>query len=198
VRPDGSEIRGIVPLMHRHEVEPSDAHTHTVVREHAPRCRVVDGEAFAVMFGASYHADYATTLSAPDDVADVAEVTARTLAESHNDPDLEGHQPWDVIDLRRLREIDPALAAFESALSAVSSARPGWQTTREQEDVCPVVTVRGDTWDEYLATPRQDRPARDPAQDAPRRGNRRADDRDRATDRGGHRGFHRAAQQTLR
>ena len=23
---------------------------------------------------------------------------------------------------------------------------------REQEDVCPVVTVRGDTWDEYLAT----------------------------------------------
>ena len=42
---------------------PADASTHTVLREHAPRCRVVDGEAFAVMFGASYHADYATLLA---------------------------------------------------------------------------------------------------------------------------------------
>ena len=80
--PDGDEIRGIVPLMHRHEVEPADASTHTVLREHDPRCRVVDGEAFAVMFGASYHADYATLLASPADVANVAQVTARTLAES--------------------------------------------------------------------------------------------------------------------
>jgi len=149
--PDGSEIRGIVPLMHRHEVEPTDAHTHTVLREHAPRCRVVDGEAFAVMFGASYHADYATVLASPADLPQVAQMTARTLAESHTDPELDGHQPWDVIDLRRLREVDAALAALESALSEVGSAIK-WQTTREQEDVCPVVTVRGDTWDEYLAT----------------------------------------------
>ncbi len=75
--PDGDEIRGIVPLMHRHEVEPGDASSHTVLREHEPRCRVVDGEAFAVMFGASYHADYATILASVDDVADVAAVAAR-------------------------------------------------------------------------------------------------------------------------
>ena len=139
--PDLDEIRGIVPLMHRHEVEPSDVHTHTVLREHAPRCRVVDGEAFAVMFGASYHADYATILASPDDVGDVADVAARSI-ESQTDDDTDGHQPWDVVDLRRLRAVDPALVALESA----------WRTTREEEDVCPVVTVRGDTWDEYLAT----------------------------------------------
>ena len=139
--PDGDEIRGIVPLMHRHEVEPTDAHTHTVLREHAPRCRVVDGEAFAVMFGASYHADYATILASPEHVTDVAEVAARGI-DTQSADDLDGHQPWDVVDLRRLRAIDPALPALEAA----------WHTTREEEDVCPVVTVRGDTWDEYLAT----------------------------------------------
>ena len=42
--------------------------------------------------------------------------------------------------------------ALESASCAVSTQTLNWQTTREQEDVCPVVTVRGDTWDEYLAT----------------------------------------------
>ena len=149
--PDGNEIRGIVPLMHRHEVEPGDASTHTVLREHDPRCRVVDGEAFAVMFGASYHADYATLLASATDVSSVAMATARSQAESHEDPELDGHQPWDVIDLRRLREVDPALPALESAFRDVDETL-GWQTTREQEDVCPVVTVRDDTWDEYLAT----------------------------------------------
>jgi CelD/BcsL family acetyltransferase involved in cellulose biosynthesis len=138
---DGDDIRGIVPLMHRHEVEPSDAHTHTVLREHAPRCRVVDGEAFAVMFGASYHADYATILASPGNVVDVASIAASTIEKQRED-DLDGHRPWDVVDLRRLRAVDPALPALESA----------WRTTREEEDVCPVVTVRGDTWDDYLAT----------------------------------------------
>jgi CelD/BcsL family acetyltransferase involved in cellulose biosynthesis len=71
----------------------------------------------------------------------VAEVTARTIQIPTGD-DLDGHQPWDVVDLRRLRAVDPALPALERA----------WQTTREEEDVCPVVTVRGDTWDDYLAT----------------------------------------------
>jgi len=35
---------------------------------------------------------------------------------------------------------------------AVVGDRERWSVFREQEDVCPVVTVHGDTWDDYLAT----------------------------------------------
>jgi CelD/BcsL family acetyltransferase involved in cellulose biosynthesis len=137
---DDTEARAIAPLMHRHEVEAEDLPTHTTVREHSPTCRNVDGEQMAIMFGASYHADYATILTAPRD-ADAA-ADAMAVAFAGNDARFDGDQPWDVIDLRRLRMNDPALPALESALDA----------EREQEDVCPVVTVRGSTWDEYLAT----------------------------------------------
>jgi CelD/BcsL family acetyltransferase involved in cellulose biosynthesis len=95
------------------------------------------------MFGASYHADYATILAAPEDVPAVADVMATTLAAQR--------EQWDVIDLRRLRADDQALPALESTLRA-AAAQNGWRFKHEQEDVCPVVTVRGDTWDEYLAT----------------------------------------------
>jgi CelD/BcsL family acetyltransferase involved in cellulose biosynthesis len=93
------------------------------------------------MFGASYHADYATILAHPAHVAEVAQVAARAI-ESQSEDDIAGHRPWDVVDLRRLRAVDPALPALEAA----------WQTDREEEDVCPVVTVRGESWDEFLAT----------------------------------------------
>ena len=146
---DSAEIRAIVPLMHRHEVEPDDLPTHTVVRQHSPRCQPVPTEARAVMFGASYHADYATVLAADDDLPQASEAVARALASSSERSDAE--QPWDVVNLRRMREVDGALPALESALRSVGKAE-GWRVTREQEDVCPVVTVRGDTWDEYLAT----------------------------------------------
>ena len=146
---DADDVRAIVPLMHRHEIEPDDAPTHTVVREHAPSYRFVDGNAKAVMFGASYHADYATVLAAPSDLPGVGLTVAKGLA---NTPDqLDGNQPWDVVDLRRLREVDPALDALQDAFNEVFEAY-GWNVLREQEDVCPVITVRGDTWDEYLAT----------------------------------------------
>jgi CelD/BcsL family acetyltransferase involved in cellulose biosynthesis len=147
--PESDVLRAIVPLMHRHEVEPQDAPTHTVIREHAPRCRAVDGDAQAVMFGASYHADYATVLADDRDLDSVALTVAQELADTSDR--LDGCQPWDVVDLRRLREVDPALAALESAFSDVGEQQ-GWSVFREQEDVCPVVTVRGNTWDEYLAT----------------------------------------------
>ncbi|MEX2546494.1 MAG: GNAT family N-acetyltransferase [Chloroflexota bacterium] len=147
--PDSPEIRAIVPLMHRHEVEPDDLPTATVVREHSPICQPVPGEANAVMFGASYHADYATVLVADADLEAVAAAAAHALADSHAQYD--GDQPWDVVDLRRLREMDPVLAALESAFRTIGT-NEGWSVAREQEDVCPVVTVRGDTWDEYLAT----------------------------------------------
>jgi len=144
-----AEIRAIVPLMHRHEVEPDDIPTATVVREHSPICQPVSGEANAVMFGASYHADYATILASEQDLESAALATAVALADSHAQYDDD--QPWDVVDLRRLREVDPALPALESAFATTGSG-DGWSVAREQEDVCPIVTVRGDTWDEYLAT----------------------------------------------
>ena len=52
--------------MHRHEVEPGDALTHTTMR-HGDGARADPGpaDAKAVFFGASYHADYATILAAP-------------------------------------------------------------------------------------------------------------------------------------
>ena len=75
---DGSaEPVAIVPLMHRHEVEPSDALTHTTMRHGADAdLTAVAPDATAVFFGASYHADYATILSAPDDLPAVAEAVA--------------------------------------------------------------------------------------------------------------------------
>ncbi|HUR16264.1 MAG TPA: GNAT family N-acetyltransferase [Candidatus Limnocylindrales bacterium] len=143
------ETRAIVPLMHRHEVEADDASTHTVVREHAPRCAPVDGQAMAIMFGASYHADYATALAAPEDLGAAAVTLAHALADESQL--FDGDALWDVVDLRRLRGMDPSLPALDAAMRAVGEDH-GWRTNCEEEDVCPVVTVRGDTWDEYLAT----------------------------------------------
>jgi CelD/BcsL family acetyltransferase involved in cellulose biosynthesis len=134
------EVRAIVPLMHRHEIEADDVPTHTTVREHSPTCRNVDGEKMAVMFGASYHADYATILAASADLQPTAEGLVGTLRDG---PRFDEDQAeWDVVDLRRLAGWDPALAALEAAFGM----------EREQEDVCPVVDVLADTWDDYLAT----------------------------------------------
>ena len=96
---------GIVPLMHRHEVEPDDLERRTSIRhQDGARLTPVPPDAKAVFFGASYHADYATLLAAPDDLAAVAEATADYLAHG-GDP----HHPakWDAVDLRRLRCGDP-------------------------------------------------------------------------------------------
>ncbi len=141
---DGQDIRAIVPLMHRHEVEPTDIIDRTVLRQTPPTTRSLPADAKAVFFGASYHADYATILAAPADLPAVA----RALAEHLADP-APGAEPWDVVDLRRLRVADPALAALERALHEME---PGWQVIRETEDVCPVVSAPGPDWDEYLAT----------------------------------------------
>ncbi len=148
-RIDWQLVRGIVPLMHRHEVEPDDILTKTVLRErdHGADCRVVPPDAKAIFFGASYHADYATILAAPADLAAVTEAVAESFTHA---PDPEhGSQDWDVVDLRRLRAEDPALAALESALKATDRT---WDVSREQEDVCPVITAPSADWDEYLAT----------------------------------------------
>ena len=67
-RPDARPV-GIVPLMHRHEVEPGDIELRTTIRhQDGPAITAVPPDAKAVFFGASYHADYATLLAAPDDL----------------------------------------------------------------------------------------------------------------------------------
>ena len=138
---DWSAVRAIVPLMHRHEVEPEDAECRTSVRPHIETGTQVPGEAKGIFFGASYHADYASVLADPADLPAAAIATANELASPPDSSD--GTTPWDVVDLRRLRPTDPALTALESALAA----QTGWRVVRELEDVCPVVTAPSGDWD---------------------------------------------------
>jgi CelD/BcsL family acetyltransferase involved in cellulose biosynthesis len=147
---DPAAIRAIAPLMHRHEVEPQDAATATRMRHGHPTGSSVRPTAKAIFFGANYHADYATILTGPADLQAVAEAVVQALAAP---PDLvHGDTEWDVVDLRRLRHDDPMLPALQVAF-ADQSARFGWHVTREQEDVCPVLTLPEDgDWETYLAS----------------------------------------------
>jgi CelD/BcsL family acetyltransferase involved in cellulose biosynthesis len=151
--PGGIEtVVAIAPLMHRHEVEPTDAATHTALRRDGPgRMTPVAPTAKAVFFGAAYHADYATILSDPADLPSVAAALAAALAApaTRDDPHPD---PWDVVDLRRLRCGDPAADAVVAAMRA-RAATEGWRVAVEREDVCPVVTLPdGGDFDDYLAT----------------------------------------------
>ena len=142
-------IAAIVPLMHRHELEPDDALTATVLRRRRAERTHVRPEAKAIFFGAAYHTDYATILCAADDLPKVTTALAHELG---GPPDVQhGTQEWDVVDLRRLRSGDPTLSALEAALGSVAGEH-GWTVVREQEDVCPVVTVEADDWEGYLGT----------------------------------------------
>ena len=150
-REDQQAIRAIVPLMHRHEVEPQDASTATSLRHATTGTTTpVAPTAKAIFFGASYHADYATILSDPADLPEVGRAVVDALASG---PDrAHGAKDWDVVDLRRLRADDPALSALQAAFDA-RAPREGWTVTRELEDVCPVLTLpaAGD-WEAYLDT----------------------------------------------
>ena len=145
--PAGDEPVAIVPLMHRHEVEPTDTLTHTTLRHGAKMdLTPVEPTATAVFFGASYHADYATILTAPADLPAVAEAVADHLA------DTTGRHPWDVVDLRRLRCEDPTADALAAAFGAREIAE-GWTLNLEREDVCPVLTLpAGTDMDGFLGT----------------------------------------------
>ena len=130
----------IVPLMHRHVVEASDAATHTMLRHGSPtNLTPVAPTAKAVYFGASYHADYATILADPADLPAVADALADALgAEAHPDPDHPAE--WDVVDLRRLRTGDPAIDALAAEFGAREMGE-GWTLNLEREEVCPVATL---------------------------------------------------------
>ncbi len=139
----------IVPLMHRHEVEAIDETTHTTMR-HAQGVPLtpVEPTARAVFFGASYHADYATVLTAPDDLPAVADAIAQYL--SGDTGEAGDDAGWDVVDLRRLRCGDPTGEELAAAFRrAATSCR--WDVAVEREDVCPVIVLpQGADFDGFL------------------------------------------------
>ncbi|HEX7472892.1 MAG TPA: GNAT family N-acetyltransferase, partial [Candidatus Limnocylindrales bacterium] len=138
--PAGSGPVAIVPLMHRHEVEPGDAEGRSTIRHGREEALTpVEPTAKAIFFGASYHADYATILAGPADLPAVAAALVSHLA-APAAPEDDHPTPWDVVDLRRLRCGDPASDALADAFEAAASAA-GWTVVREREDVCPVVTL---------------------------------------------------------
>jgi CelD/BcsL family acetyltransferase involved in cellulose biosynthesis len=150
--PDAEPI-AIVPLMHRHEVEPSDALEHTTIRHRSGIALTpVPPTAKAIFFGASYHADYATALTAPEDLDAVAAAVVDALADGPSKDD-EHPMPWDVVDLRRLRCGDPTAAALSTAFES-RAAEQDWTVHLEREDVCPVATIPTDVSDidGFLAT----------------------------------------------
>ena len=138
----------IAPLMHRHVVEPSDAETHTTIRHSDARpLTEVPPDACAVYFGASYHADYATLLAHPADMPAAADAVMDYLSDARRDLD-----PWAVVDLRRLRQADPATDVLSSAFGQREMAE-GWTLNVEREDVCPVIRLPdGADFDAYLGT----------------------------------------------
>ena len=142
----------IVPLMHRHEVEPGDADTASKIRHgDGSNLTPVPPTAKAVFFGASYHADYATILAAPADLPAVAAALVDHLA-APDPSDADHPAPWDAIDLRRLRCGDPAADALAVAFGR-REISDGWTLNLEREDVCPVVTIPdGIGFEDYLSS----------------------------------------------
>ena len=144
----------ILPLMRRHAVESGDQAAHTALRHgHEAPLTPVPSEATTLFMGASYHADYATLLAAPTDLADASRAIAAHLAGRESAAGTgPGTEPWDVIDLRRLRCGDPAGDALVAAFEALAPAQ-GWAVTVEREDVCPVATIPDSAdFDGFLAT----------------------------------------------
>jgi hypothetical protein len=151
-RADASRPLAIVPLMHRHEVEPTDPLTQSTMRHGGPTTLTpVDPSAKAVFFGATYHADYATVLAPPEVLPQVAEAVVAHLAAPPSPFDPHP-SPWDAVDLRRLRCGDPAAEALAAAFGRREIAE-GWTLNVEREDVCPVVRLpEGATFEDYLGT----------------------------------------------
>jgi CelD/BcsL family acetyltransferase involved in cellulose biosynthesis len=149
---EAGDLVAIVPLMHRHEVEPGDADTASKIRHgDASNLTPVAPTAKAIFFGASYHADYATILAAPADLAAVSAALVTHLAAA-GPSDPEHPAPWDAIDLRRLRCGDAAADALASAFGR-REISDGWTLNLEREDVCPVVSLpEGAGFEDYLSS----------------------------------------------
>jgi hypothetical protein len=150
---EAGDLVAIVPLMHRHEVEPGDAETATRIRHGDGRpLTAVPPTAKAIFFGASYHADYATILAAPADLPAVADELAAYLADEPSGSDPGHPAPWDVVDLRRLRCGDPAADILAAAFGH-REIREGWTLNLEREDVCPITHLPEQTeFEVFLST----------------------------------------------
>ena len=151
---EAGDVVAIVPLMHRHEVEPGDADTASKIRHgDANALTPVPPTAKAVFFGASYHADYATILAAPGDLPAVSDALVAYLAAADPDATDPDHPaPWDAVDLRRLRCGDPAADALAVAFGAREIGE-GWTLNLEREDVCPVVRIPEEiAFEDFLST----------------------------------------------
>ncbi len=138
------ETVAIVPLMHRHPERGRDRDSATHLRRPAEDGPVIP-DAPTVFMAASYHADYATFLCDPADLAAVCEAVVRSLA-----ADARGPWAWESVDLRRLRATDPVV---DAATAAFRAGPPDWRVDVTQEDVCPVAQLpESRDWDEYLGT----------------------------------------------
>jgi CelD/BcsL family acetyltransferase involved in cellulose biosynthesis len=82
-------------------------------------------------------------------------VVARAVADAlaaDAAPDDPHPDPWDVVDLRRLRCGDPAADELAAAFGG-RSASDGWTVVREREEVCPILDLApGMGFDGYLGT----------------------------------------------
>ncbi len=148
--PGSDLIRGIVPLMYRHEVEPEDLPTHTVVREHNADVRGGARRGESVHVRGELPRRTTQPFSRPTRISRQSVRPRHRRLCSHRTALTvisRGTSLTCVVSARSTR----ALPAFDSALQAIATT-VGGAVIREQEDVCPVVTVNGDTWDEYLAT----------------------------------------------
>ena len=187
----GADPIGIVPLMHRHEVEPSDLAGQTRMRHSAEiEMTPVPGSATAIFFGASYHADYATLLAAPGDLDVVAEAVAATWGGPRDPPGTSSTCAGCAAATRPPRPWPPP--------SAGARRRAGWTLNLEREDVCPVVTLpEGGGLRGLPGQPGQEGAPRDPPEAAPGRGGRpdHADPFDRPAGRPA--GVHRAPPEAL-
>ena len=129
------EIVGIVPLMHRHELEPGDVAARTTIRHQpgsaaAARARFGDGRLLRGLLP--------RRLRHGPGRAGRPAGGVRRRRRSYSPPQEPSR--WDVVDLRRLRDGDPAADALAAAFEWVAPG-PRWFVTREQEDVCPVLTL---------------------------------------------------------
>ena len=164
--PADAEPVAIVPLMHRHEVEPSDAVTHTTMRHGAdldltPGRADRDGHPLRCLVPRRLRHDPGGRRGPAG---------GRRPRSSATWPKPPSRRPWDVVDLRRLRCGDPAADALAAAFGAREIAE-GWTLDVEREDVCPVVDAADRGGHRGLPRDaRQEGASRDPAQGPPGRG----------------------------
>ena len=184
----------IVPLMHRHEVEPSDALTHTTMR-HGARRRADPGRRPTRRPSSSGPRTTPTTRRSSCAPADLPALSPRRSPRTSP-----------VRPIRRLGRRRPAPAALRRSggrcarrrRSARSRSPSGWTLNVEREDVCPVVTLPdGVDMDGYLATlgKKERHEIRRKVRRAEAVGEIRLDDSDRPARRP--RGVHRPAPEAL-